>query len=263
MRFELCFDLIPAEKGVLLPLSYQYELSSWLYKVLNYGDPIFSEWLHFKGYISNDKPFKLFTFSNLKIPSFKIDGDLININSKEVRLIISFLTDDAISPFITGLFKERHLILGNKSHQVAFNVSQVIGQPKPEITETMRFQTISPLFVDEYNPSTGNTNHLSPDASNYSTLIHNTLKEKYRAFYKWEPNPEWPETKIIATNKPKSKLITIKSGTPEMTKIKAYNFQFTVTGHPELITVGYYGGFGRLGSQGFGCVENANKTVEI
>jgi CRISPR-associated endoribonuclease Cas6 len=255
MRFELVLSLIPKERGTLLPLNYQYELSSWIYKVLNYGDPIFSEWLHTMGYKSKEKPFKLFTFSNLEIPTFQLNGDLLKIDSNEIKFIISFLTDDAISPFITGLFKERHLVLGNKSHQVAFNVSQVIGQPKLEIAETMRFQTISPLFVDEFNPSTGKTNHLSPDACNYSALIHNTLKEKYRAFYNQEPNPEWPETKIIAANKPKSKLITIKSDTPEMTKIKAYNFQFSVTGQPELITVGYYGGFGRLGSQGFGCVE--------
>jgi len=62
MQFGISFDLIPAERGVLLPLSYKYELSSWLYKVLNYGDPIFSEWLHTMGYKSKDKPFKLFTF---------------------------------------------------------------------------------------------------------------------------------------------------------------------------------------------------------
>lgn len=261
MRFELVLSLIPKERGRLLPLSYQYELSSWIYKVLNYGDPIFSEWLHTMGYKSKEKPFKLFTFSNLEIPIYKVNGEFLTIDSNEIKLTISFLTDDAISPFITGLFKERHLILGNKSHQVAFNVTQVISQPKPDIMDTMRFQTISPLFVDEFNPSTGKTNHLSPDASNYSAIIHNTLKEKYRAFLNLEPNPEWPETKIIAENKPKSKLITIKSGTPEMTKIKAYNFQFTITGHPELITVGYYGGFGRLGSQGFGCVEIQKSNI--
>ena len=159
MRFEITLKISKNEKGSQLPINYQYELSSWIYKVLNEGDPIFSEWLHFKGYKSKEKPFKLFTFSNLIIPFYKISGDRIDILSNSVKLIISFLPDEAISPFITGLFKERRAIIGDKFSQVVLEVSEIISLPKIEIRERMTFKTISPLFVDEedlrkYNPKT-------------------------------------------------------------------------------------------------------------
>ena len=66
MRFEINMLVLKDKNGTHLPINYQYELSAWIYKVLNDGDPIFSEWLHFKGYKSKNKPFKLFTFSKTK-----------------------------------------------------------------------------------------------------------------------------------------------------------------------------------------------------
>lgn len=255
MRFEINLLVIKSERGTQLPINYQYELSAWIYKVLNEGDPIFSEWLHFKGYKSKDKPFKLFTFSNLIVPFYKISGDRISILSNSVKLIISFLPDEAISPFITGLFKERRAIIGDKFSQVVFEVSEIISLPRIEIKEKMTFKTLSPIFVDEEDPLEDYPKHISPDAGNYSQLIHSNLVEKYRAFHNREVNDKWPETKIRVIGNPKSKLIEIKTGTPQMTKIRAYNFTFEITGSPELIEIGYYGGFGRLGSQGFGCVE--------
>ncbi|OFY44295.1 MAG: CRISPR-associated endoribonuclease Cas6 [Bacteroidetes bacterium GWF2_40_14] len=255
MRFEITLKISKNEKGSQLPINYQYELSSWIYKVLNEGDPIFSEWLHFKGYKSKEKPFKLFTFSNLIIPFYKISGDRIDILSNSVKLIISFLPDEAISPFITGLFKERRAIIGDKFSQVVLEVSEIISLPKIEIRERMTFKTISPLFVDEEDPIQGYPKHIAPNAENYSQLLHSNLLEKYRAFQNKEVADNCPDTKIRIIGQPMSKLIEIKSGTPQMTKIRAYNFTFEITGSRELIEVGYYGGFGRLGSQGFGCVE--------
>lgn len=257
MRFELRFTINKDERGTQLPINYQYELSSWIYKVLNEGDPIFSEWLHFKGYKSKEKPFKLFTFSNLLIPSFRIIGDRIDILSESVKLIITFLPDEAISPFITGLFKDRMAIIGDKTSQIVFEVSEIISIAKIEVKEKMIFRTLSPIFVDEEDPVKGYPKHISPDAENYSQLIHSNLLEKYRAFHNKEIDDKWPETKIRVIGMPKSKLLEIKTGTPQMTKIRAYNFTFEIEGSRELIEIGYYGGFGRLGSQGFGCVEIA------
>ena len=37
--------------------------------------------------------------------------------------------------------------------------------------------------------------------------------------------------------------------------MKGYLFNFELQGEPELLRLGYYGGFGRLNSQGFGCAE--------
>lgn len=262
MRFELTLQSNPYERGRTLPINYQYELSSWIYKVLNEGDPIFSAWLHSQGYKTKEKPFRLFTFSRLFIDKIKVRGDRLLMLSDKARLIISFLPDEIITPFIIGLFKDRHLVLGDSFTQVAFDVTAVENLKPLEFQEQMTFSTISPLFVDCERTDSRNKMHLSPEAENYSLLISNNLKEKYRAFNQNEPNSGWDDIKLTLIGAAKPKTITIKSGTPQETQIKAYEYKFKITGAPELIKIGYYGGFGGLNSQGFGCVERIeNKKI--
>lgn len=47
MRLKLVLKIV---EGTVLPCNYMYELSSCLYKVLNEGNPVFTAWLHDKGY---------------------------------------------------------------------------------------------------------------------------------------------------------------------------------------------------------------------
>ena len=255
MRFKITLTGNYIRKGNMLPLSYQYEISSFIYKTLNKSDPVFTTWLHEKGYCSGNKPFKLFTFSMLNIDKFNISGDRIIILSPTINFIISFLINDAINPFILGLFKEQHIIIGDNKTQVEFDVSQISALPDIEFKEQMSFSTISPIFVDTFDPGKRYNSYISPYHPDYSIIIHNNLLEKYRLAYKKEPDKSWPVSQIKPLSEPKSKLITIKSGTENYSKIKAYNFKFGITAHPDLMRAGYYGGFGRLNSQGFGCVE--------
>jgi CRISPR-associated endoribonuclease Cas6 len=259
MRFQITLLIEPSERGKILPINYQYELSSWIYKVLNEGDPIFSAWLHSHGYKTKEKPFRLFTFSRLFIEKIKVKGDRLMVLSNKAKLIISFLPDEIITPFILGLFKDRHLVLGDNFTQVAFDVSTVENLKPVKFEDEMTFSTISPLFVDFLESGVKNKKHLSPNAENYSQIVSINLREKFRAFNGKEPDPEWEDVKIIPLDVPKPKTITIKTGTPQQTQIKAYNYNFKITGAPELIKVGYYGGFGGLNSQGFGCVERIKK----
>lgn len=254
MRFELILTVNPAKRGSVLPLNYQYELSSWIYKVLNEGDARFASWLHDHGYKAYNRPFKLFTFSNLIIPEYRIHDGLIEIISKEISLILSFLPDEAISPFINGLFKGKDFIIGNKSNQVALEISRVNSIPEIEFKERMIFQTISPIFLSTKDQNSDKQTHLSPTSQGYSDLIHQNLVEKSKTTPNLLQIKEFPRTQIKLLNTPKSKLITLKSGSNQMSKIRAFNYTFEITGHPDLISIGYYAGFGRLGSQGFGCV---------
>lgn len=255
MRFELTLLVNQSERGRILPINYQYELSSWIYKVLNEGDPIFSAWLHSQGYKTKDKPFRLFTFSRLFIEKVKVRGDRLMVLSNRAKLIISFLPDEIITPFIIGLFKDRHLVLGDNFTQVAFDVTAVENLKSIEFSNQMTFSTISPLLVVQAIPDSKNKTHLAPNAINYSQIISYNLKEKYRAFYNNEPDSSWADVVITPLVTPKAKTIKIKTDTPQETQIKAYEFKFGISGSPELIKMGYYGGFGGLNSQGFGCVN--------
>lgn len=254
MRFELSLK-VKEQSGRELPCNYMYELSSWFYHTLNHGDAGFTEWLHNKGYCKEKKAFKLFTFSNLYIPRFEITGDRIRILSDNVRLVISFYPIATIEAFIIGLFKNRHFTLGDRTSSVAFEIISVEKSPEPVFSSTLCLKTLSPIFIEEQFPDSDKTNHLSPENPKFIELLHFNLLEKYQAFYNIEHNPFWPITQLRLLSAPKAKTITIKSGTPQETRVKGYMCRFELNGEPELLRIGYYGGFGRLNSQGFGCME--------
>ncbi len=254
MRFQLTLHLTDRDR-IVLPCNYVYELSSTLYKILNKGDANFTSWLHDQGYCKQKKSFKLFTFSNLYAPSYRIQGDRFHILSDVVKLKVSFFPIEAMEAFVIGLFKNREFVLGDRYSQVPFEVVNIERMSEPEFTSRMVFKTLSPIFIEEQFPDTGRTVHLQPDSPKFAELLHLNLLEKYRAFYRQEPDASWSVTRLRLLSIPKAKTITLKVGTPQETRMKGYMFQFELEGQPELLRLGYDGGFGRLNSQGFGCVE--------
>ena len=111
------------------------------------------------------------------------------------------------------------------------------------------------MFIEEQLPETRKAIHLSPGNPKFAELLHLNLLDKSRVFYGQEPDPSWPLTRLHLLSEPKPKTIVLKVGTPEETRMKGYTFRFELEGQPELLRLGYEGGFGRLNSQGFGCVE--------
>lgn len=260
MRLKLILKLVGRE--CVLPCSYAYELSSCLYKILNEGNSEFTQWLHDVGYCKEKKSFKLFTFSNFYFSRYQIEGDRLHILSDTAQLIISFWPIEAIDTFVMGLFKERRLEIGDRKSKAVFEVSTVERMPEPYFNSSMIFKTLSPVFIEEQFPDTRRTIHLSPNDPKFVELLHLNLLDKYRAFYGQEPDPFWPVTRLRVLSAPKAKTIALKTGTPQETRMKGYLFQFELQGQPELLRLGYSGGFGRLNSQGFGCVEVVDVSGE-
>jgi CRISPR-associated endoribonuclease Cas6 len=80
------------------------------------------------------------------------------------------------------------------------------------------------------------------------------LINKYTAFYgkAYDGSSEF-EWKTLS--EPKSKLITMKAGTPQQTKVRAFNCSFSLKADYELLRTAYECGIGEKGSMGFGMVE--------
>lgn len=70
MKFKLSFQV--SEKNNTLPINYQYEFSTWIYKTLIAGNTEFANWLHDYGYTTGNKRIKLFTFSKLLSEKYRI-----------------------------------------------------------------------------------------------------------------------------------------------------------------------------------------------
>ncbi len=256
MRFKIELEVLKHYTDSLLPLNYQYELSSWIYKVLNHGDPEFAKWLHSKGYGDNKKRFKLFTFSNLKVEKYKIHADRLIILSPKVILYISFYPLEAITPFVTGLFNKQEVTIGDKISNVNFIVRSVEKQSEPEFTDEMEFRCISPVIISyiDKNKEKKYADYMYPKGEKFNELFRNNLVQKFNVFYKEEMNPDDIDFDLEITSIPKSRLTTIKAYTVDESKLKGYIFNFKIKAPEKLIRLGYYAGFGEKNSLGFGCV---------
>jgi CRISPR-associated endoribonuclease Cas6 len=257
MRFQL--TLKPQGIQAIVPINYQYEISGWIYKTLHFGNPEFSEWLHNHGYLDGKKQFRFFTFSNLEIEQVQIQGDRLKMGNQPCFIYISFLLEEAIEPFIIGLFKNQTFGIGDKISRADFYVSGIEKLPEPAWENTMHFKSLSPVVISyKSDPTARTATYLSPADSNYEELFFHNLLTRYRTYKVQkqsipditEYNPS--EMSLKVTGKVFSKMIKIKAGTPEQTLIKGFKYDFILTAPKELIRLGYYAGFGEKNSLGFG-----------
>lgn len=254
MRLRLSLEI--TGRNNVLPINYQYELSAWIYKTLNFGDHDFTDWLHQKGFISENKRFKLFTFSNLNTGNHQVKGDRLILNDHKAAVIVSFYPIELFEPFVMGIFKERHLGLGDKQSVVDFGVSQVEKLPEPAFTDDMSFSTLSPIHIAWRNEE-NRIEHLAPEHPEYARLLFGNLSGKYESYQQYSNQPaeifDPASFHFEPINTPKRKVISIKSNTAEQSKIAAYLFDFHVQAPAPLLRIGYYAGFGKANSQGCGC----------
>ncbi|WP_154858646.1 hypothetical protein [Cyclobacterium xiamenense] len=68
------------EAGSLLPINYQYELSSLIYKTIDRADSHFSDFLHQQGYLAFGRSFRLFTFSRISFDRYRVARESGRIN---------------------------------------------------------------------------------------------------------------------------------------------------------------------------------------
>ncbi len=262
MQFKITFQV--QQPGQLLPLSYQYELSSWIYKLIGSSDSEFGQFLHSKGYVSGNKRFKLFTFSNLYVPPrYEILGDRMKVYSHEISFVVSFLVEKAAQGMILGLFKEQQLQLGDRISQLGLVVKEVQALPPPEIKgATHKLHATSPILVSEPQlRKDGKLQHqyLHPADEQYAHFFFKNLKDKYATARKHglieEIDMNSPLGFQLLSDKPKKQGIRIKAFTPAETKVIGYLYDFELTAAPELVRLGLLAGFGGENALGFGAVR--------
>lgn len=254
MRFKLSLHIDKSAFGDKLPLSYTYELSSVVYKILSKSDKEFAVWLHENGFRSGNKKFKLFTFSRLYVPLFRIEGEFMHILSDTVEWQISFLPERSTQEFISGVFQNQTFEVGTRKANVRFYVREISVIPPPIFTETMEFETLSPICIS-LRRENDKVDYLSPDNPEAIPIIRQNLLNKYFAFHGKEYDSKF-DFNFEVLSKPKSVLVTIKSGTPQQTRVRGFMCRFRMTVPLELMKVAYDAGVAEKGSTGFGMVKN-------
>jgi len=263
MQFNITFHV--KQPGPLLPLSYQYELSSWLYRLIGSSNSEFGEFLHSKGYVSGKKRFKLFTFSNLQVPKYDILDDRMKIYSDEIYFQVSFLVERAAQELVIGLFHNQELRLGDKISQVDLKVQSVQAVPPITLTtETVKLRATSPILVSEPVERNGRLwhNYLHPADDKYEHFFFKNLMDKYDSARRYQlvesTDIRSPLQLQVLTAEPKMRGIRIKAFTPQETKIIGYLYDFEVTAPRELLRVGMLGGWGGENALGFGATTIMN-----
>lgn len=255
MRFKLKLS-VNQDNGNALPINYMYELSSAIYHILSLADDDYATWLHSNGYQDEKKKFKLFTFSRLFIPDFSLDtknGRLL-INSSSVDWFLAFLPENGTKAFIKGIFIDQKFTIGDKISKVSFTVSEIDLLPSINDNEKeMDFDTLSPICIS-LKMEDGKVKYLSPLDESFSKGLLQGLLSKYKA-YSGKDFPGETYCDIHLLSEPKSHLITIKSFTPQETKVKGYSFRFSIRVPFELLTIAYEGGIGEKCSLGFGMLK--------
>lgn len=256
MRFRLILS-IRTRKDPIIPFNYQYELSSWIYKIISNADEEYAYFLHQNGYESNRKSFKFFCFSNLIIPQYKVIKNVgFLLQTRQLALYISFYLDRAAEKFVSGLFRNQQGSIGTKEHQLDFQVERIEVAPIKITSEKVHLQTISPLVIAQKN-NRGYKDYLHPLDKGFKELFIKNLIEKYKASDKdlplsWQ---NYPFELEVDKRNIRSKLITIKQGTPNAVQVKGYLFDFILQAPQELLEIGLTAGFGNENAQGFGMCD--------
>jgi len=252
MELNITLTLV---KGPYLPINYQYELSSWIYKVIERADSEYSNFLHNEGFQSDGKQFRMFTFSQVDFRPYEIQGDKIKLLGKKVSFIVRFAVDSSMEHFIKGLFMQQQFMLGDKSTRVDFEVTGVETIAPPTFQTVMKYQCLSSICVSRLRDD-HTTEYLSPEAVGYGKLLVQNLMRKSSALVSTTRNSEaLPDFQFRLLNTPRKKGVHIKVNTSAHTQVVGYLFHFELTAPVELQELGYDAGFGEKNSMGFGCVE--------
>ena len=266
MRFRI--NLEKMGRNEFIPINYQYELSSAIYKVIDRADGDFSKFLHEEGYVAFGKRFRLFTFSRIEFQGFKVipEAGRISHFGNTASFTISFLIDKAAEEFIRGLFMAQELIIGDKISQVHYTVTAIEAVAPPHFIETMQYRSKSPLFVRRKRAD-GGEDYLHPDDSDYGILLIQNLISKSKAFAlstgdDQEFKAVLPDFSFRPLGKIHKNGVKIKQLTAQQSMLIGYMFEFEFKAPVELQEIGYTAGFGHLGSQGFGSVEVKNEKMK-
>jgi CRISPR-associated endoribonuclease Cas6 len=261
MRIKL--SIKPKYPGQIIPINYQYHISSFIYHTIEASDSNFSEWLHNKGVRLGNKRFKFFTFSQLYIPSREIikTENRIKINSETIDLIISMMIDDTAENFIIGMFERQKMKIYDEQSEAEFYIKTAELLPEPKFENVMKFKTISPIVLTTRGVYKGKEAviFLNPEEERYFDFLKRNIEEKYIAWCQFTNTSihEYKLDEFEVTGNVKAKLVTIKEGKDDETKIKGYVYNFILKGDTEFIRFAYRAGIGKWNSLGFGCIASA------
>lgn len=241
----LCKINFSSKNNIELPISYNHIIQGVLYKFIN--EESFANFLHNKGYVYNNRIYKLFSFSNILEKPFQIYNERKQfIFPRDISIYFSSINNEFFQYVFNSIITMKDSIYLGKNPVIISKI-EFINQ---EITNNEIVNVFSPITVYSTLTTFDNrkkTYYYNPRESEFSLNIRKNLINKYQAFHGEVPKND--EFNIKYIDKYRERVVSYKNFI-----IKGYSGRFQIQGSKELMDIAFCTGLGSKNSQGFGCI---------
>jgi len=253
MRLRITLDSLGGT-GAIFPLNYNYGLESFIY---NHISGKLAKFLHDEGHLLEKRTFKFFTFSRI-FGKYKVDfpAETISFNGA-IYFHVSSPVNELVEQLAENLLKSPEV----KLFKQPFVVSSIEVHPTPAMGDSAIIKMLSPVTVySTFFSAEGEkkTYYYSPFEDEFSRLIAENLKKKYRALYKELPGSDALVIVPVRVTKQAEKIVKYTPKSSPYTLVKGWMGVYKLEGSPQLIHIGYDAGIGSKNCQGFGMFEVVN-----
>lgn len=255
---------LSCQKGAIIPINYQSEISGWIFSVLSNAGAELSAWVQQRGFDLNSHNFKLFSFSSLAIYPYEMDQvkQEFKLLGNQVKLSVSFYLDPAFEQQIVHLFRQLPLTLGTVEGRPAqFEVKHWQIMPRPAFKDTMQFKAVSPVSITTVEEGKAANLYLLPDNEAYDISFFNHAVRRFKAAMQYKSlaalkllDPSFP-MQFRLLGQAKSRLIHLKPNPEGISQLRGFVFEFEVSMPVPLMEFCYFAGFGEFPHLGFGFAE--------
>lgn len=244
MKEIITLQSISEGEEIVLPINYNHMVQAMIYGQL---DKDTAEFLHDEGFQKEKRTYRLFTFSRI-IGSYRLDrkNEQIKFNGP-IKLIISSPYSDFSNSIGNNILSTKTIRLGNNQ----LEAKELAVRKEIVEKDEIKVETLSPITA--YSTLVRKdgrkfTYYFNPKEKEFSEIVSNNLKNKYKAFYMNDPPERMVEIEAISTSK--LSIINYKGFI-----IKGYMGKFRMGGPKELLQMGVDAGIGSKNSQGLGCIR--------
>ncbi len=255
---------LSCQKGTIIPINYQSEISGWVFTVLSKAGAELQHWVQKRGFDLSSRNYKLFTFSPLAIYPYEMDQvkQEFRLQGNQVKLSISLYLDPSFEQQIVNLFRQQPLTLGTlDGHPAQFEVKHWQIMPKPNFKDTMQFKAVSPISITTVEEAKTANPYLLPDNEAYDVSFFNHLVRRFKAAMQYKSlvalkmlDPAFAmQYRLIG--QAKSRLIHLKPNPEGVLQLRGFAYEFEVSLPPPMMEFCYFAGFGEYPYLGFGFVD--------
>ncbi len=255
---------LSCQKGTIIPINYQSEISHWVFTVLTKAGAELSTWVQQLGFDLVSKNYKLFTFSPLAIYPYEMDQvkQEFKLAGNQVKLSISLYIDPLFEQQVVHLFRQTPLQLGVFEGKTAsFEVKHWQVLSKMNFKETMTFRAVAPISISSIEDVKTPNPYPLPDSENYDISFFTHLIRKLKSAKQYKSlvalnmlDPSYPMS-IQLLGQAKSRLIHLKPNLEGISQLRGFVYEFEISMPQPVMEFAFFSGFGEFGHLGFGFVE--------